>query len=133
MPAELVAEEVVTVGTPVAVEGASPAGRYGIVFEDDGETGYLYGLDFKLGDNPIVDALHVYNVESVADRSLPSNVQLIWSVDGTKGALLINGYAHAVFDFKAERGYCRTGFPPPSPGWSAEGHSWADEVLEWFA
>jgi len=132
MPTELVAEKVITVGTPVVIEGASPAGRFRIVFEDDGETGYLYGLDFEQRDNPIVDALHIYNVTNVADRSSPSNVQLIWSSNGSRAALFINDYAHAVFDFEAQRGYCRTGFPPPGPNWSPEGHSWDDKVLNWF-
>lgn len=133
MSVQLVAEEVITVGTPVVVEGASPAGRFGIVFEDDGDTGYLYGLDFEQSDNPIVDALHIYNVANVVDRSQPSNIRLIWSEDGNRAALLVHGYAHAVFDFEAERGYCRTGFPPPGPNWSPQGHSWDDNALKWFA
>jgi hypothetical protein len=46
--------------------------------------------------------------------------------------LTINGRAHAVFDFAAKRGYCRTGFPPPSKRWSAEGHAWDDAALRLF-
>jgi hypothetical protein len=41
MPAELVAEETITVGQPVVVEGPSPHAPYGVVFEDNGTTGYL--------------------------------------------------------------------------------------------
>lgn len=139
MPVQLVAEETITVGTPTVVEGPSPSQPYGVVFEDDGDTAYLYGLDFtRTADasggeaNPIVDALHIYNVANVTDSAKPSVVQLVWSQDGLKAALLINRYPHAIFDFAAKRGYCRTGFPPPSKHWSAEGHEWSDEAQELF-
>jgi hypothetical protein len=104
MPAQLVAEQTITVGEPAVVEGPSPSTDFGVLFEDDGTTGYLYGLDFCRQDNPIVDALHIYNVEQVTDRAQPSLVQLVWSPDGLKAALLINRYPHAVFDFEGKRG-----------------------------
>jgi hypothetical protein len=132
MPANLVAEETIAVGQPVVVEGPSPSAQFGVVFEDDGNTGYLYGLDFTRQGNPIVDALHVYNVGQVADWEKPSVVQLVWSQDGLKAALLINRYPHAVFDFAAKRGYCRTGFPPPVSDWSRHDHAWDDRALELF-
>jgi len=59
-------------------------------------------------------------------------VQLVWSQDGLKAALLVNRYPHAVFDFAARRGYCRTGFPPPVSDWSGHDHAWDDRVLELF-
>ena len=40
-------------------ESMSPNGRYGVVFEDDGETGYFYGLDTSLQEQPIVVAAHI--------------------------------------------------------------------------
>ena len=133
MAVRLVAEQTVTAGEKVVVEGPSPSQPFRIVFEDDGETGYLYGLDFSKRDNPIVDALHIYNVGEVADRHEPSRVQLVWSKDGLKAALLINRYPHAIFDFAARRGYCRTGFPPPGEtGFSEEGHAWDDAAQELF-
>lgn len=132
MPAELVAEATITVGEPIAVEGPSPGSAFGVVFEDDGDTGYLYGLDFARKGNPIVDALHIYNVDQVTDRDKPSLVQLVWSSDGLKAALLINGYPHAVFDFDARRGYCRSGFPPADANWTDFDHSWDDCAVELF-
>jgi hypothetical protein len=132
MPAHLVAEETITAGQAVVVEGPSPSAHFGVVFEDDGRTGYLYGLDFTRQDNPIVDALHVYDVAQVADREKPSVVQLVWSQDGLKAALLINRHPHAVFDFAARRGYCRTGFPPPTSDWSRHDHAWDDGAMELF-
>jgi hypothetical protein len=71
-------------------------------------------------------------VKSVADKEKPSLVQVVWSEDGLKAALLINNYPHAVFDFGARRGWCRTGFPPPDGKWSITGHDWDDRVVELF-
>ncbi len=130
--AQLVAEQVIRVGQAVVVEAPSPAGDFGVVFEDDGETGYLYGLDFACKDNPIADALHIYNVADVTDADRPSRLQLFWSEDGRKAAAVINGYTHAVFDFSTKRAYCRTGFPPPSGDWSAHPHTWDDAALDLF-
>jgi hypothetical protein len=132
MPIQSVAEETITVGQPAVLQGPSPSSSYGVVFEDDGRTGYLYGIDFSRGDNPIVDALHIYDVEQIVDRAKPSVVQLMWSQDGLKAALFINGYPHAVFDFEGKRGYCRTGFPPATGKWTQYDHSWDDRALELF-
>ena len=80
----------------------------------------------------ILDAMHIYNADKVTDSDKSSIARIIWSVSGEQAALLINEYPHAVFDFTAKRGYCRTGFPPPSPDWSSEGHEWDDEVMKLF-
>lgn len=92
MVAKLIAEQEIWVGEPSVVEGASPTPPFVVVFEDDGDTGYLYARDTSCADNPIVDALQIYNVAAVADRHLPSMVQLVWSQDGKKAALLTNRY-----------------------------------------
>ncbi|MBT2145443.1 DUF2251 domain-containing protein [Rhodanobacter sp. LX-100] len=47
--------------------------------------------------------------------------------------MLINGYVHAIFDFSATRGYCRTGFPPPSKSGGWHGHDWDDSAFKLFA
>lgn len=51
-------------------------------------------------DQPIIDALQVYEVDRVADRSTPSRVEIGWCDRGTAAILLINGYPHAVVDFE---------------------------------
>ncbi len=132
MAVVLVAEESITVGQPVVVEGPASDTCYGAVFEDDGTTGYFYGLDYNQSGQPIVDARHIYNVEQVTDRSIPSTVQIVWSTDGLKTALMINKYPHAIIDFAARRSYCRTGFPPPSDKWSEHDAAWDDEAVELF-
>jgi hypothetical protein len=108
----------------------SPTSRFATVFEDEGETGYFYALDTTL-NHPIVDALHIYNAKQVIDATIPSNVQIAWSVDGNKAALIINEHVHAVFDFASKRGYCRTGNPSSSE-WSKGGHDWSEEALALF-
>jgi hypothetical protein len=125
-------EETLHVGAGAFVASDSPNGRWSSFFEDDGETGYFYAWDLELRDNNILDALHIYNVSNVVDRDRPSTVQVVWSREGSKCALLINGYPHAVFDFEARRGYCRSNFPlrhaPSHAGWLQSDHSWSDDA-----
>ncbi|HJY28378.1 MAG TPA: DUF2251 domain-containing protein [Pyrinomonadaceae bacterium] len=133
MPATIEAEETIRVGHETLVVSTSPITEYGVVFEDDGETGYFYGLDTSRNEGKqILDALHIYNVRSVIDKEKPSQVQIAWSEDGLKAALYINGYPHAVFDFAGKRGYCRSNFPSPNEEWTTFGKEWSDAVLESF-
>lgn len=128
------AEEDILVGREAVVEGPAPDSPFAVLFEDDGTTGYFYAWDLEAEGNKIQDAVHIYNVDDVKDRDRPSVVKIGWSQDSQKAVLLINGYPHAVFDFSARRGYCRTGFPPPlSNGvWSVPGHQWDDTAIELF-
>mgnify|MGYP003576496887 FL=1 len=128
----ITAKQGIRVGMPDQVHGDAPDGAYSAVFEDDGDTGYFYALDHAHGGQPIQNALHIYNVANVSDRHLPSEVEIGWSLDSAKVALLINGYPHAVFDFASKQGYCRTGFPPPSSHSGWKGHEWSDECLALF-
>jgi hypothetical protein len=135
MPIVLVMEKELVVGTPIVIEGPALEGRYSVVFEDDGDTAYFYALDMSKTEQPIQDAMHIYNVMQVGDRARPSIVKIGWSDDGKSAVLLINGYPHAVFDFNVRQGYCRTGFPPSdsSGNWSRDGHKWDDLALELFS
>jgi hypothetical protein len=126
--------EMLIVGTPIVIVQDSPNGRFSAFFEDEGKTGYFYAVDPAQADR-IVDAVHIYNVGNVVDRSKPSQVKIAWTDDGMKCVLLINDYPHAVFDFSAKRGYCRTNFPNFSSdggGWSKADHSWSDEAIAWL-
>lgn len=104
------------------------------VFEDDGQTGYFYAYDRMAPEHArILDACHIYNVADLVDRTRSSEVEIIWTRDGLKAALLINSVAHAVLDFRAQRAYCRTNFPPPRGPWRASARSpWSDAVLADF-
>jgi hypothetical protein len=132
MNASVAATGTLKVGQKMVLKSPSPKSAFGVVFEDDGATGYFYGLDHSKKDNPIVDAMHIYDVQQVKDKEKPSNVEIVWSADGQKAALLINRYPHAVFDFVAKRGYCRTNFPKATGKWSQHSHEWDDAALELF-
>ncbi len=59
------AKQELLVGSPTVVETSSPDGRFGVVFEDDEQTGYFYARDFTVTAADISDALHIYSVEGV--------------------------------------------------------------------
>ncbi len=134
MPPRLVAsaitKETLNVGIACVVQSHAPIGRYQAVFEDDGDTGYFYALDTEKADNPIVDALHIYNVQSVTDRDKPSVLHVIWSADATKVALFINSFPHAIYNFADGNGCCRTGFPPPAD--ASKTHQWDESQMAFF-
>ncbi|HUW59120.1 MAG TPA: DUF2251 domain-containing protein [Planctomycetota bacterium] len=132
MKGEITVEQEFTVGTETVIDSRCQWSDFGVVFEDDQQTGYFYGLDLSGEDMLILDAVHIYNVSNVTDKDIPSTVQIMWSEDGLKSALFINKYPHAVFDFEAKRAYCRTDFPPPREDWSQEGQEWDDTALELF-
>ena len=125
------AQEEFLPGQSVVVGGPSHQNAYEAVFEDDGDTGYFYGLDHDRKP-AVLDALHIYDVLELQSPTKPSTAQIVWSGDGLKVILLINGDSHAAFDFSKRRGYCRRDFPKPSGQFSAEGHHWSDEVLKFF-
>jgi hypothetical protein len=135
MPILVSTEQELHIGRPTVVDSRAPKGVFAAVFEDDGDTGYFYALDTRQEEQQIQDALHIYNVSSVTDRHTPSKVSIGWSADGTKVVLLINAEPHAVFDFEARQGCCRTGFPPSAVNrqWSTSGHAWNEEALHLFA
>ena len=135
MPIHVTAEQEFAIGKATVVEGRAPEGPFVAVFEDDQETAYFYALDTSAPGNSIRDALHIYNVANVTDREKLSTVKIGWSKDSQKAVLLINGHPHAIFDFEAKRGYCRTGFPSPSESgaWSPQGHEWNEQAIQLFA
>ena len=65
-----------TPGQELVLESFFKQSPYGVVFEDDCGTGYFYAMHQEEG---ILDALHIYNVEDVADRHIPSEIGILWS------------------------------------------------------
>jgi hypothetical protein len=127
----IIVEETLHVGHETFVGGASTSPEYAVAFEGNGETGYFYDCDTSR-ENCIVDAMQIYNVTNVTDKHLPSQVVMAWSEDGLKAGLFITQYPpHAIFDFAANRGYCRTNFPPPSKEWSHlhNNHEWSEGAV----
>ena len=92
MGSSVMAQQEIMVGKAVVIEAPSGSTESGVVFEDDGETGYFYGLDTSRRGNPILDALHIYNAASVTE-----DVRRIRSHPLVPGEIPIYGY---LFDVK---------------------------------
>ena len=126
------------VGALTVIETFADRTPYGVVLEDDGEVAYFYGLDTRRGDRAVVDSLYLYCVSDLEQHpredlkiEVPCDVEIVWSADQERVALLMNGRAEAVFDFAAKRAFCRSNFPVASE-WSPEGHAWDDHAADFL-
>jgi len=100
----------------------------GVVFEDDGETGYFYATNAE--NTEIYDALHVCD-RSGGDGIEPGEqVFIVWNPVRKRAGLCFRNEFQAVFDFSERRGVCRTGFPAPDGEWSKRGHDWDETLTE---
>ena len=131
MPSKTHLSESIILGTPITLECPSPQTSYAVIFEDDGETGYFYGLNLENNQQPVLDSLYIYNVKDVLDANVSLQVEIFWSEDGLKSRLEINGFTHAVFDFESRKAYCRSNCPRPDRRFT-NSHQWSDEALELF-
>ena len=131
MPSDIHLGETIIIGNPISLECPSPKTSYSVVFEDDGATGYFYGLNWENKKQPVLDALQIYNVKDILDTDVSVKIEIIWSEDGLKSGIAINGFTHAVFDFEARKAYCRTNSPPPDRKFT-KSHKWKDEALDLF-
>jgi hypothetical protein len=149
----LMQEQEWTAGTDLFLESFSPESSYGVVFEDDGEAAYFYAVEKdKEGTGlRILDALHIHETEeetpgvppdgnradpdfnradpSQPATSKPSRLQIVWSRDWMKCALVIDGYCHALFDFQDQGGYNINEFPPPNEVWTRGDRKLTDELM----
>ena len=131
MSSEVHLSETITIGSHITFDCPSPITNFAVVFEDDGDTGYFYGLNLENKKRPVLDALHIYNVKDVLDKDISLKLEIRWSNDGLKSGLAINGFMHAIFDFESRKAYCRTDFPPPDRRFT-NSHKWNDEALDLF-
>jgi hypothetical protein len=121
-----------TPGEDLFLESFSPENRYGVVFEDDGEAAYLYAVekDQEGAAVRILDALHIHEFDNdEAPPANPSRLQILWSRDWQKSALLVDGYVHALFDFASHGGYNINEFPPPNAIWTNGDRKLTDELI----
>ena len=122
-------EAKILVGTPdTFLDSTAANGTVGVIFEDDGTTGYFYAVR-PGAELEILDALHVYDVANVTDRQLPTTVQIFWDAAETAAVLLIGGYGHALYDFQRAAGFCRNAFPPARNGQTPK-RELTDELIE---
>ncbi|WP_431212576.1 DUF2251 domain-containing protein [Puia sp. P3] len=133
----LMQEKQWTPGEDLFIESFAPENRYGVVFEDDGESAYFYAVE-KDGDGSglrILDALHIHQREEDALDSPAGGgrpLLIVWSKDWLKCALVIDGFAHALFDFEAQGGYNINEFPPPNEFWTKGDRKLTDELIRKF-
>jgi len=151
----LMQEQEWTPGSDLFLENFSPENSFGVVFEDDGEAAYFYAVEKdKEGTGiRILDALHIQETDTEdaaegdapdgnradtdfnrADPSQPldqkpSRLQIVWSRDWMKCALVIDGLCHALFDFEAHGGYNINEFPPPNDLWTQGDRKLSDELM----
>jgi hypothetical protein len=124
----LMQEQNIVQGEDAFLESFSPESRYGVVFEDDGDTAYFYAVekDEDGGGVKILDALHIYEAPDPDDPPPPGSGEgkgttrllIVWSRDWLKCALVLDGYCQAIFDFEAQGGYSINEFPPPNGIWT---------------
>jgi hypothetical protein len=132
MKGYLLKEQPFAVGEEIFVESIASENNYAVVFEDDTETGYFYAMEMNAAskEQKILDALHIYEVESIEPVYRPGVIKIIWSTDWLKAALLINNYCHAIFDFASHGGYNRNAFPPPNEIWTQGERLLTDELVK---
>ena len=120
-------------GKAIVVESPSPSAAFGAVFEDDGETGYLYAYVPDRSDSArILDAVLIYAVARLPDkaRHVDSDLAIDWSSDGLKAGLRLNGSLQAVLDFAAREAFARSNFPTMA-GWGGGARKpWHDGLVE---
>ena len=123
------AGEVIRIGSKTVLQSEAPSAGCSVVFEDDGDTGYFYALAPGAEALELLDALHVYNAEEDL-RGLECSLDLVWSPDGLRAGLRVNGSLWALFDFEQRKGWCRSNFPPPAGRWQGgEREPWDDALV----
>ena len=131
MKGYLLKEQSFTAGEDTFIDSASSENNYAVVFEDDTEAGYFYALQLNkpTGEQQILDALHIYEVDAIEPTKRPGQIKIIWSTDWLRCGLIVNNYCQAVFDFANHGGYCRNGFPPPNEIWTKGARTLTDEMV----
>jgi hypothetical protein len=71
-------------GEDCFLESFSPENNYGVVFEDDGETGYFYAVEKDPGGHGlrVLDALHIYEADS-GDEEDQTNAETQTATSGS--------------------------------------------------
>ena len=131
MKGYLLRDQPYTAGENTFIECMSSENNYGVVFEDDTDTGYFYAVEVEAatGKTNILDAVHIYNIEEVPEEKRKGIIRMVWSKDWQRCALVINNYCHAIFDFENHGGYCRNEFPPPNPFWTKGERTLTNEMV----
>jgi hypothetical protein len=98
---------------------------FGVVFEDEGDTGYLYATNED--HTEIFDAVHLYNATDPRRLQPGEEAYIVWNPTLSKAGIFYHDRFQAIIDFANRRACCRTGFPPPHGVWRTP-HDW-DETM----
>ena len=101
---------------------------FGIVFEDDGETSYLYATNE--GHDQIYDTLHIYDQNDQKVLQTGQEVFIIWNPKLCKAGMYYDDQFHAVIDFKQRKACCRNGFPEANADWCTSSHEWDESSIK---
>jgi len=121
-----------TAGEDLFIESFAPENSYGVVFEDDGEAAYFYGVEKNGEELRILDALHIHEMDEGSEPLPVAELKIIWSRDWLKCALVIDSHVHALFDFEAHGAYNINEFPPPNDFWTEGERTLTDELIRKF-
>jgi hypothetical protein len=66
------------------------------------------------------------------DKEAAKPLLIVWARDWLKCALVIDGYCHALYDFKEQGGYNINEFPPPNDFWTKGDRKLTDERIRMF-
>jgi hypothetical protein len=116
----------------------SPAVPWTAVFEDEGPAGYFYACDRsqETQEHSIMDAMLIYNTNSLQEPQRERLASIQWSRDGQQCALYLDGTAQAFIDFAAKMSFCRSDFPnylaEQGDTWRKSSHAWDDATLQRF-
>jgi hypothetical protein len=124
-------------GEDLFLESLALENAFGVVFEDDGHAAYFYAVekDKEGAGVQILDALHIYEADAedqgrAGAGKTAKKLQIVWSRDWLKCALVIDGQCHAVFDFEVHGGYNINEFPPPNEIWTQGERKLTDEIIQ---
>ncbi len=118
-----------------SLDSPDRASARSLVFEDDGDSGYVYACVAEgrgPGSARIVESKLVYVVDRDVERDAPVKVGLVWDASGTRAGVCVGDRLAAAFDFGASSAWSRAGFPACTDGWSELPVHACEEVERWF-
>lgn len=86
------------------IDSSSPNNKWVTVFEDNGETGYMYLCSSNENEefDRIVDHLWIYNQINPPIEEC-KKVFIIWSDDSNRTGLIVDGECWGIFDLSSKR------------------------------
>jgi hypothetical protein len=108
---------------------------FGVVFEDDGQEGYVYLT--KEDGSKIFEGLKLYDQGDTEKISEGDLLKILWHPQLKKVGVMYHEKIQAIFDFQkkesSSRFGFRMGFPVPNASWcKSQNHLWDDSALSGF-